>query len=166
MPAQNNYDSAQIRVDPWVLESSGKAILTAVQLIDLTLTHIFTELDALRISWVGDDPNSSPALAAEFSERWSTAVTILYGTEAEPGVLGVLAEGGIDNAAHNYSKAESEITQAFKSLYDNLHSPDKSNRAFTASAPTDALLSSLLPPEDHVDAPDPPFHSTSVNETF
>ncbi|NED79492.1 hypothetical protein G3I76_05210 [Streptomyces sp. SID11233] len=159
MPAQNNYDSAQIRVDPGVVQSSGNSILTAKQWIDLVLNSILAQMDALRLSWVGDDPTSSPRLAAEFTERWSAAVTLLYGdgSEANPGVLGTLADGGIVAAARNYSKAESAITGVFQNLYDNLHTPAKSTADSLPPPP---------PPTDHVDHPDPPYHETSVEETF
>ncbi|OON76171.1 WXG100 family type VII secretion target [Streptomyces tsukubensis] len=179
MAVQNNYDASQIRVDPWVLNSSAASIATATKTIAAQLQLVMKHLDMLYLSWVGDDPDSSPALAADFTNRWSAAMITLYGdgTDADRGIFGDLIDG-INAAALNYSTTESTITGVFKTFHDSFVVPEGATSAMLNSlselpVPTvsaDGVVQFTPPPSpvpvDHVDNPSPPFHETSVNETF
>jgi uncharacterized protein YukE len=108
-----NWDTANITVDPLLMKTSADAVNTAAEGIIDNLTTINNTLNALRLSWTGDGDGAA-ALANDFNQRWTDVMTDLFGTKNVDGsgILNILMNG-VENAAVNYSHTERSVANMF-----------------------------------------------------
>jgi uncharacterized protein YukE len=119
MSTPQSYDTANITVSPQTLSDTSSQVTGLANDVANRLQDIATTLGNLQLSWVGQ----SSTLAAEFTQRWQSAVTSLFGTQQDPneGALSRLADG-LQAAAQNYDNVEQWAVTSFNKLSDGLGS--------------------------------------------
>jgi uncharacterized protein YukE len=134
--APSNYDDAGmlIRVDPNSLYQYATGDMMAHgQVIMDAINNIVQTWNNLQVSWV----SNSASEAQDFFDRWNSAVTQLFGTNADAnsGALPKIADG-VDLASINYGEAEDTVTKMFNSLTAGLDMGAIAG-AVTADTPSD-----------------------------
>jgi hypothetical protein len=139
-----NYDGVRMNIAPTAMTAAANNVTAAVKDVGDQLSGIIDAFNSLRISWTG----GSATVADDFNNRWTQAVTTLFGTEKDPGagVLNLLV-AGIQAAAGNFSLAEQEINGWFVQFAAGM-SASGSGGAQSVS-----------------DQASGPYHTTAVNET-
>jgi len=154
MPAiPRNYDSVRIAVNLFDLNTAADVVTTNSKTINDLMNGINDKLGQLALSWTG--PAASDANQA--TTRWNNVMTALYGTRNDPstGILNILASG-VTAAVGNYAVNEQAIVKMFAQFFSALSNPP---------------AASGTPPNSTQSVKDgtsskPPYHDTSVNETF
>lgn len=174
-----NWDNANIAVDPVLLYSVANNVRTAAQGVTDNLTTISNALSALRLSWTGEGDGAA-ALANDFNQRWTDVMTRLYGTQDNQGggIINILMDG-VGRAALNYSDTERAVANMFYRFeaaldgiqltqdQQNSDSQDLSTVVGSgASAGTSTNDSGSSQSDQVVDTvTNTYYHTTSVNET-
>jgi len=119
----SNYDDAglMINVNPDTiyhyaivnLKNAATVVAGAINAIDGIWQN-------LQLGWAGETATE----AQDFSNKWNTAIQLLFGTEADPqsGAFEQLATA-VATAASNYAQAEYSNWQMFESLVNSLNAP-------------------------------------------
>lgn len=147
-----NYDGKVLSIASNDIFWTGQAINTLISDVVTQLTTVMDAFNNLQLSWTG----GSASLAQDFSDRWTSAMTALFGTDGDPasGVLMALS-AGLGSASNNYNLAEETIWGMFYSFNVGLTSPPASANPGQNSV-TDTYGEIGQPAN---------VHSTSVNET-
>lgn len=123
MQPPTNYDDAglQISVDPDFLYRYATVDLpNSAKAVANFITAITGAWQNLQLGWAGD----AAAEAQAEGSKWTTAVQLLFGTEADPqsGAFAQLATA-VATASVNYGEAGYISVQMFYSLINGLNAP-------------------------------------------
>lgn len=121
MPAPANYNDTTmlIDVDPTTLWGYADTdIPTQAQAIAEAIGRIHGVWDGLALGWAGTTADE----AQDFNDRWNTALTQLFGSDAHPadGALPRIARA-VGMASLNYAATEDSVYQMFTQLSGGLH---------------------------------------------
>jgi hypothetical protein len=120
VPAPTNYNDASlnINVDPDALWMYGATDLPAqLKAIGDLVGRVHDIWNGLQLGWAGTTADE----AQDFADRWNGAVTVLFGTQADPqsSVLYRIAVA-VQTASLNYATTEEEVSKMFLDFYDAL----------------------------------------------
>lgn len=170
MGIPGNYNSTVIVVRSQDMKTASEALITACVNINSYLGDIIRSLSYLQLDWTG---SQSAAEMQQWADRWTDAMTQLFGTEADPslGILNVLASG-VAGAAQNYAQTESNIKFMFKHFEQALQTAGTGSWSPGSNA-TDVVSGSGTPetkmsPSGGVvqsESPHGEYHTTAVNES-
>jgi hypothetical protein len=112
MPAPELYTSEALDIDPNAIWTEAQTMVIEIgRLIAERVDGIHRVWENLTVGWVGDTSDEADA----FNTEWNSALTRIFGTEADPksGVLNQVATG-IQIAAMNYAGTEDTVTKMFQ----------------------------------------------------
>lgn len=167
MGLPSNYNATVLVVRSQDMKTASGALHTACLNINNDLGDIIRHLSYLQLDWTG---SQSAAEMQQWADRWTGAMTQLFGTEADPslGILNVLASG-VAGAAYNYARTESSIRLMFKQFEQALQSAPGTGTWSPGSNATDAPSpETKTSPSGGAGQPESPhgvYHTTAVNES-